>query len=161
MISFIVRMRFRTEDRQEIANVLRELTQASRAEPGCVSYVPHTVESDPDTVLIYEQYKDESGRRGAPVLAALQALGGRWALPANAGPLYRESDSNRVGPGIRHLPRSDGRVPRLWQSVSRVSFDARGGLGILSAHAAVYGPISLRCGADALSVVNAPLGPAA
>ncbi len=61
MISFAVRMRFRSEDREEIANVLRELTRASRAEPGCVTYVPHVVESEPDTVLIYEQYRDEAG----------------------------------------------------------------------------------------------------
>jgi quinol monooxygenase YgiN len=69
MISFIVRMRFRSEDRQEIAGFLRELTTASREEPGCVSYVAHTVESEPDTVLIYEQYRDEAAvefHRGTP-----------------------------------------------------------------------------------------------
>jgi len=60
MISFAVRMTFRTEDREEIAQVLRELTRLSRQEPGCVSYIPHQVESDPDTILIYEQYKDEA-----------------------------------------------------------------------------------------------------
>ncbi len=60
MVSFIVRMTFRPEDREEIADVLRELTPLSRAEPGCVSYVPHTVESEPDTVVIYEQYRDEA-----------------------------------------------------------------------------------------------------
>jgi quinol monooxygenase YgiN len=60
MISFTVRMTFRPEDRDEIAQVLRELTRLSRLEPGCVSYVPHSVESDPDTILIYEQYKDEA-----------------------------------------------------------------------------------------------------
>jgi quinol monooxygenase YgiN len=58
LITFSVRMRFRPEDREEIAGVLRELTAASRQEPGCVSYIPHTVESEPDTVLIYEQYRD-------------------------------------------------------------------------------------------------------
>ncbi len=58
MISFTVRMRFRPEDREMIAAALRELTEGSRQEPGCVSYIPHTVESDPDTVLIYEQYRD-------------------------------------------------------------------------------------------------------
>jgi quinol monooxygenase YgiN len=60
MISFTVRMTFRTEDREEIAQVLRELTRLSRQEPGCISYIPHQVESDPDTILIYEQYKDEA-----------------------------------------------------------------------------------------------------
>jgi quinol monooxygenase YgiN len=60
MISFTVRMNFRPDDREEIAQVLRELTRLSRQEPGCVSYIPHQVEADPDTVLIYEQYKDEA-----------------------------------------------------------------------------------------------------
>ena len=60
MISFTVRMNFRQDDREEIAQVLHELTRLSRQEPGCVSYIPHQVESDPDTVLIYEQYKDEA-----------------------------------------------------------------------------------------------------
>jgi len=60
MISFTVRMTFRPDDREEIAQVLRELTRLSRQEPGCVSYVPHQVESDPDTILIYEQYKDQA-----------------------------------------------------------------------------------------------------
>jgi quinol monooxygenase YgiN len=36
------------------------LTPLSRQEPGCVNYVSHTVESDPTTVVIYEQYKDEA-----------------------------------------------------------------------------------------------------
>lgn len=60
MISFNVRMRFRSEDRQEIAEVLRELTLQTREEPGCVTYVPHAVETDPDVIVIYEQYTDQS-----------------------------------------------------------------------------------------------------
>jgi len=60
MISFTVRMTFRPDDREEIAQVLRELARLSRQEPGCVCYIPHRVESDPDTILIYEQYKDEA-----------------------------------------------------------------------------------------------------
>ena len=59
MISFAVRIRFNPEDRSEIADILRELTQASRQEPGCVSYIPHWVEGEPCTVLIYEQYADK------------------------------------------------------------------------------------------------------
>ena len=62
MISFLVRLRFRPEDRETIAYMLRELTAASRQEPGCVTYVAHTVQGDPDTVLIYEQYGDEAAR---------------------------------------------------------------------------------------------------
>ena len=58
MISFTVRMRFAPEDRIEMADLLRQLTVATRQEPGCVSYIPHRLEGDPDTVLIYEQYAD-------------------------------------------------------------------------------------------------------
>ena len=58
MISFTVRMKFAPEERAEMAETLRLLAEASRQEPGCVNYIPHHVEGDPDTVLIYEQYKD-------------------------------------------------------------------------------------------------------
>jgi quinol monooxygenase YgiN len=58
MISFAVRLKFASEDRAEVAETLRLLTMASRQEPGCVSYIPHCLEDDPDTVLIYEQYRD-------------------------------------------------------------------------------------------------------
>ena len=59
MISFTVRIRFNHEDRAEIADILRELTHASRQEPGCVSYIPHWVQGELCTVLIYEQYSDQ------------------------------------------------------------------------------------------------------
>lgn len=59
MISFTVRMKFRSDDRQRVAEVLASLAEASRQEPGCVTYVPHTVDGEPDTVVIYEQYKDQ------------------------------------------------------------------------------------------------------
>lgn len=60
MVSFTVRMRFDPGDHDEIAGILRKLTEGSRQEPGCVSYVPHFVEGDPVTVVIYEQYADEA-----------------------------------------------------------------------------------------------------
>ena len=60
MLSFTVRMRFAPEDHDEIRNILTSLTHASRLEPGCVSYIPHFIEGDANTVLIYEQYVDEA-----------------------------------------------------------------------------------------------------
>ena len=74
MISFTVRMHFRPEHRDEIAATLRELTAASRQEPGCVTYVPHTVESDPDTVLIYEQYRNAEALEAHRASAHFQRL---------------------------------------------------------------------------------------
>jgi quinol monooxygenase YgiN len=60
MLSFTVRMTFEHSDRQEIEEILRHLTPVSRKEPGCVSYIPHFVEGEACTVLIYEQYVDEA-----------------------------------------------------------------------------------------------------
>lgn len=62
MISFTVRMKFKPEHREQVQDALRALTAASRQEPGCVAYVPHSVEDDPDTVFIYEQYRDQAAR---------------------------------------------------------------------------------------------------
>lgn len=62
MVSFIVRLKFASEDRADIVETLHALTQASRQEPGCVSYIAHHLADDPDTVLIYEQYRDESAQ---------------------------------------------------------------------------------------------------
>lgn len=69
MESFIVRMTFDESERAEIAEMLLSLTEASRREPGCVSYIPHFVEGDPCTVVIYEQWTDAAGlefHRGTP-----------------------------------------------------------------------------------------------
>ena len=60
MLSFTVRLRFNEEQMETVTEMLRHLTTASRQEPGCVTYVPHVIEGDPTTVLIYEQYTDEA-----------------------------------------------------------------------------------------------------
>jgi quinol monooxygenase YgiN len=60
MVSSIVRMRFAPEDRENISDILRQLALGSRQEPGCISFVPHTVEDDPSVVVIYEQYCDRA-----------------------------------------------------------------------------------------------------
>jgi quinol monooxygenase YgiN len=60
MLSFTVRMTFDQADRDAIDETLCHLSAASRKEPGCISYVPHFVEGEGCTVLIYEQYKDEA-----------------------------------------------------------------------------------------------------
>ena len=58
MVSFTVRLKFAADERDDIAETLRQLAEASRKEPGCISYIPHQVEGDPDTIVIYEQYRD-------------------------------------------------------------------------------------------------------
>ena len=59
MITFTVKMRFDPADHEQIREILTQLATASRTEPGCVTYIPHFLDGDISTVLIYEQYKDE------------------------------------------------------------------------------------------------------
>jgi quinol monooxygenase YgiN len=69
MLSFTVRMKFDQADRDTVEEILCHLTPQSRSEPGCVSYIPHFVEGETCTVLIYEQYVDEAAldhHRGSP-----------------------------------------------------------------------------------------------
>ena len=59
MVSFVVRFKFAPEDRAEMTEAVRILAAQSRLEPGCVSYIPHHAEEDQNTIVIYEQYRDE------------------------------------------------------------------------------------------------------
>lgn len=59
MISFTVRMKFRPQDRQRVHELATALANASRQEQGCVAYIPHTLDGEPDTLIIYEQYRDQ------------------------------------------------------------------------------------------------------
>jgi quinol monooxygenase YgiN len=80
MISFTVRMTFRSEDREDVVQFLRELTRFSRREEGCASYIAHSVEGNPDTILIYEQYRDDAAveaHRASPHFAKY-AVGGLY-----------------------------------------------------------------------------------
>jgi len=60
MISYAVHMRFEPEDREKVLSALLSLTEASRKEPGCVTFVPHEVGGDPSWIMIYEQYRDQA-----------------------------------------------------------------------------------------------------
>jgi quinol monooxygenase YgiN len=82
MLSFTVRLRFDQDEFENVSEMLRHLTAASRKEPGCVTYVPHWVEGDNTTVLIYEQYADEAAlehHRGTPHFAQY-AIGGFYQI---------------------------------------------------------------------------------
>jgi quinol monooxygenase YgiN len=82
MVSFTVRMQFAKDDRDRVTEILRNLALASRKEPGCVTYVPHHVDGDPETVLIYEQYRDREAvdaHRASPHFEQY-AVGGLYQL---------------------------------------------------------------------------------
>lgn len=44
---------------EEIAELLPAITEASRSEPGCLSYRPVRSVDDPQTFVLFESYSDE------------------------------------------------------------------------------------------------------
>ena len=82
MVSFTVRMQFVKDDRDRVTEILRNLALASRNEAGCVTYVPHHVDGDPETVLIYEQYRDQEAVDAHRASAHFEqyAVGGLYQL---------------------------------------------------------------------------------
>jgi quinol monooxygenase YgiN len=82
MVTFTVRMRFAGDDRQQVVEILKNLAIASREEPGCVTFIPHFIEDDPDTILIYEQYKDKAAFEAHRASAHFQkyAIAGLYQL---------------------------------------------------------------------------------
>jgi quinol monooxygenase YgiN len=53
----------------EVESIFSKLTEASRQEPGCVTYQVHRHKTEPRRFFIYEQYKDDAAleaHRAAP-----------------------------------------------------------------------------------------------
>ena len=44
----------------EVTSIFSKLTDASRLEPGCVTYQVHRHKTEPRRFFIYEQYKDDA-----------------------------------------------------------------------------------------------------
>jgi quinol monooxygenase YgiN len=61
-MSFVLVVRMRTQEGAEAraVEVMRELAEASRQEPGCEAYVPCRDPEDPRSFLFYEQYRDRA-----------------------------------------------------------------------------------------------------
>ena len=59
----IVRMKARDGEQDRAAELIEELTAASRTEQGNVHYIPHRDLEDPRVFVLYEQYADEEAFR--------------------------------------------------------------------------------------------------
>jgi len=44
----------------EVVDIFRKLTTASRQEPGCLTYMVHRHNTDAQRFFIYEQYRDDA-----------------------------------------------------------------------------------------------------
>jgi quinol monooxygenase YgiN len=56
----VVRMKVAAGNEERLTQVLEELADASRKEPGCELYIPCRGTDDPRSYLIYEQYRDRA-----------------------------------------------------------------------------------------------------
>jgi len=56
----VVRMKVAEGNEERAAEVIPELAQASRGEPGCELYIPCRDPEDPRSYLFYEQYRDKA-----------------------------------------------------------------------------------------------------
>ena len=50
----------KTGQEAEVTNIFSKLTEASRQEPGCVTFQVHRHKTEPRRFFIYEQYKDDA-----------------------------------------------------------------------------------------------------
>lgn len=58
----------------QTAQLFRQLTAASRQEPGCLMYIVHRHKDDPRAFFIYEQYRDEAALQAHRDSAHFQKL---------------------------------------------------------------------------------------
>jgi len=56
----IVRMKAQEGNEERAAELMAELAEASRAEPGCEAYEPCRETEDPRSFAIYERYRDQA-----------------------------------------------------------------------------------------------------
>jgi (4S)-4-hydroxy-5-phosphonooxypentane-2,3-dione isomerase len=60
MIVLAVTWMAKSGKEKDAERLFRQLTEASRQEPGCLMYVVHRHSDDPSSFFIYEQYKDQA-----------------------------------------------------------------------------------------------------
>lgn len=78
----VVRMKAKEGEEGNALNVIRELAEETRQEPGCEAYIPCQDPEDPRSILFYEQYVDKSAfeAHGASEHFQRLAVGRLWDL---------------------------------------------------------------------------------
>ena len=78
-VAVIAEVRARAGEREALLAAIGKVLEPVGAEPGCVQYVVHTDDGDPDVVWFYERYRDPAARaeHGAsdPIVELRRALG--------------------------------------------------------------------------------------
>ena len=78
----VVRMKAKEGEEGRAVEVMRELADATRQEPGCEAYIPCQDPEDPRSILFYEQYVDKAAfeAHGASEHFQRLAVGRLWDL---------------------------------------------------------------------------------
>ena len=58
MYAFTVRMKVHPDKAASVRDALLAVAEPSRAEPGCLLYLPHVIDEERGEFLIYERYRD-------------------------------------------------------------------------------------------------------
>jgi quinol monooxygenase YgiN len=78
----IVRLTARVGEEERVAQVISELAEATRDEPGCEAYVPCRETEDPRCFAIFERYRDPAAfeQHGKTEHFQRLAVGELWTL---------------------------------------------------------------------------------
>lgn len=78
----VVRMKAKEGEERNALDVIRELAEETRKEPGCEAYIPCQDPEDPRSILFYEQYVDKAAfeAHGASEHFQRLAVGRLWDL---------------------------------------------------------------------------------
>jgi quinol monooxygenase YgiN len=78
----VVRMQAKDGEEERAVELMRELADATRKEPGCELYIPTRDPENPRSFLFYEQYRDKAAfeEHGASEHFQRLAAGGLFGL---------------------------------------------------------------------------------
>jgi quinol monooxygenase YgiN len=77
----VVRMRAIEGEDERAVELMRELAEASRTEPGCELYIPCRDPDDPRSLLVFEQYRDKAAFEEHGASEHFQRLGPNGIFP--------------------------------------------------------------------------------
>lgn len=60
MFSIIAKLTARPGKEKQLVDAITGLTKTTREEKGCITYIPHVVETNAAEIIIFEQYVDEA-----------------------------------------------------------------------------------------------------
>ncbi len=89
---------------EAVHKILREMGEASRQEPGVVTYTTHVDPENPREFFIYEKYHDIGGLEAHQDTAHFKELVLEQAIPLLESRERRQYADFLIRPGVRQMP---------------------------------------------------------